>query len=143
MNPRRPDYADYVRSVFDRAPFIRDLGIELCDLGAGWCETALTIAPRMRQQDGFVHAGVTTTLADHTAGGAAGTLIGPGEIVLTSEYKIHFLRPGRADRLTCRATVLKPGRVMTIVEVEVRALDSLIAKMMATVAVVPAERNPR
>src|SRR5687768_5623076 len=118
MNPRRPDYAAYVRSVFDRAPFIRDLGIDLVDLGPGWCETALTIAPRFRQQDGFVHAGVTTSLADHTAGGAAGTLLGPDEIVLTSEYKIHFLRPGRADRLTCRATVLKPGSMMTIVEAE-------------------------
>jgi hypothetical protein len=29
MNPRRPDYADYVRAIFDRAPFIRDLGVEL------------------------------------------------------------------------------------------------------------------
>ncbi|HMJ54330.1 MAG TPA: hypothetical protein VK540_19750 [Polyangiaceae bacterium] len=27
--PRRPDYADYVRAIFDRAPFIRDLGVEL------------------------------------------------------------------------------------------------------------------
>jgi uncharacterized protein (TIGR00369 family) len=141
MKPRRPDYAAYVRAIFDRAPFVRDLGIELRDLGPGWCETALTITPRLRQQDGFAHAGVTTTLADHTAGGAAGTLIGPDQIVLTSEYKIHFLRPGRADRLTCRATVLKPGSMMTVVEAEVRALDSLIAKMMATVAIVRPERS--
>jgi uncharacterized protein (TIGR00369 family) len=141
MNPRRPDYAAYVKSVFDRAPFIRDLGVLLVDLGPGWCETALDITPRLRQQDGFVHAGVTTTLADHTSGGAAGTLIGPDQIVLTSEYKIHFLRPGRADRLTCRATVLKPGRVMSIVEAEVRAQDTLLAKMMATVALVPANRE--
>jgi uncharacterized protein (TIGR00369 family) len=143
MNPRRPDYAAYVRSIFDRAPFIRDLGIELVDLGPGWCETALTVAPRLCQQDGFVHAGVTTSLADHTAGGAAGTLIGPDQMVLTSEYKIHFLRPGRADRLACRATVLKPGATITVVEAEVRVTDVLIAKMMATVAVVPAERHRR
>jgi uncharacterized protein (TIGR00369 family) len=143
MNPRRPDYADYVRSIFDRAPFIRDLGVELIDLGPGFCETALTIAPRFLQQHGFVHAGVTTSLADHSAGGAAATLIGPDDAVLTSEYKIHFLRPGRADRLTCRATVLKAGSMFHVVEAEVRALDSLVAKMLATVAVVPAERTRR
>jgi acyl-coenzyme A thioesterase PaaI-like protein len=79
MNPRRSDYAEYVRAIFASAPFIRDLGIELVDLGPGSCETALTIAPRLLQQHGFVHAGVTTTLADHTAGGAAGTLIGADE----------------------------------------------------------------
>jgi uncharacterized protein (TIGR00369 family) len=143
MKPRRSDYDEYVRSVFDRAPFIRDLGVELVDLGPGWCETALAIAPRLLQQDGFVHAGVTTSLADHTAGGAAGTLVGPEEIVLTSEYKIHFLRKGRAQRLTCRATVLKPGAMLTVVEAEVRSEDALIAKMMATVAVVPADRIGR
>jgi uncharacterized protein (TIGR00369 family) len=141
MNPRRPDYAEYVRSIFDRAAFIRDLGVELVDVGPGFCETALVITPRLLQQHGFVHAGVTTTLADHTAGGAAATLIGPDQAVLTSEYKIHFLRPGRADRLTCRATVLKAGTMFSVVEAEVRALDSLIGKMMATVAVVAADRT--
>jgi len=143
MKPRRPDYADYVRSVFDRAPFIRDLGVELVDLGPGFCETALTVAPRFLQQDGFVHAGVTTTLADHTAGGAAGTLVGTSEVVLSSEYNIHFLRKGRGERLTCRATVLKPGAMIMVVEAEVRSEDSLIAKMMATIAVVSADRIGR
>jgi len=143
MNPRRPDYAAYVRSIFDRAAFVRDLGVELVDLGPGWCETALRVEPRFLQQDGVVHAGVTASLADHTAGGAAGTLIGPDEIVLTSEYKIHFLRPGRAERLTCRAMVLKAGTMFHVAEAEVRALDSLIAKMMATVAILPAARAPR
>ena len=143
MKPRRPDYADYVRGIFDRAPFVRDLGIELVDLGPGWCETALNVAPRFLQQDGFVHAGVTTTLADHTAGGAAGTLAGASETVLTSEYKIHFLRKGRAERLTCRGTVLKAGAMLMVVEAEVRSEDALIAKMMATVAVVPANRVGR
>lgn len=141
MKPRRTDFAAYVRAIFDGAPFIRDLGVELVDLGPGWCETALTITPRLRQQDGYAHAGVTTSLADHTAGGAAGTLIGPSEIVLTSEYKINFLRPGRADRLICRGTVLKPGSMLMIVESEVRAEDVLIAKMMASIAVVPADRT--
>jgi len=143
MKPRRPDYADYVRGVFDRAPFIRDLGVELVDLGPGFCETALDIAPRFLQQDGLVHAGVTTTLADHTSGGAAGTLVGASEVVLSSEYTIHFLRKGRAQRLTCRATVLKPGATIMVVEAEVRAEDLLIAKMMATIAVVPADRIGR
>jgi uncharacterized protein (TIGR00369 family) len=141
MKPRRPDFAEYVRSIFDHAPFVRELGVELVDLGPGWCETALVIVPRLLQQDGFVHAGVTTSLADHTAGGAAGTLIGAEDVVLTSQYSIHFLRPGRAERLTCRATVLKSGSMLIVAEAEVRAGESLIAKMMATIAVVPADRT--
>lgn len=78
MKPRRPDYEDVVRSIFHRAAFIRDLGIELVRVAPGICETAMPVTPRLLQQDGFVHAGVTTTLADHTAGGAAGSLVGEG-----------------------------------------------------------------
>ena len=143
VNPRRPDYAAYVRSIFDRAAFIGDLGVELVDLRPGFCETTLAVTPRLLQQDGFVHAGVTTTLADHTAGGAAGTLVGADETVLTSAYDVHFLRPGRGDRITCRATVLKPGRTLVVVEAEVAVKDALIAKMTATVAVVSVQRMRR
>jgi uncharacterized protein (TIGR00369 family) len=95
------------------------------------------------QQDGFVHAGVTTTLADHAAGGAAATLVSADETVLTSEYKIHFLRPAKSERLVCRATVLKPGSMLIVAEAEVRAAESLVAKMISTVAVVPTARTRR
>jgi uncharacterized protein (TIGR00369 family) len=143
MTPRRPDYADVVRSIFHRAAFIRDLGIELVQIAPGVCETAMTITPRLLQQDGFVHAGVLSTLADHTAGGAAGSLLGEGETVLTSEFKIHFLRPAKAERITCLANVLKPGSMLMVTEAEVHAGDSLVAKLISTLAVVSALRVAR
>ena len=46
-----------VRALFHRAPFVRDLGIELDALGEGWCETSLAVRPTHLQQDGFVQAG--------------------------------------------------------------------------------------
>jgi len=36
---------------------------------------------------------VQATAADHTAGGAAGTLVRSNEMVLTAEFKINLLRP--------------------------------------------------
>jgi uncharacterized protein (TIGR00369 family) len=143
MTPRRPDYADFVRSIFHRAAFVRDLAIELVDVGPGRCETAMPITPRLLQQDGFVHAGVTATLADHTAGGAAGSLVGEDETVLTSEYQIHFLRPAKGERLTCRASVLKAGTMLIVSEAEVRAGDALVAKLTSTLAVVSTARARR
>ncbi len=143
MIPRRSDYADFVRSIFYRAAFVRDLAIELVDVGPGWCEAAMPITPRLLQQDGFVHAGVTATLADHTAGGAAGSLVGEEETVLTSEYQIHFLRAAKGERLTCRAAVLKAGAMLMVSEAEVRVGDALVAKLTSTLAVVPAARVRR
>jgi len=130
-----------IRRIFQNAPFISELGIDLVSAGDGECETMLTIGSRHLQQDGFVHAGVQSTMADHTAGAAAGTLIGSGDIVLTAEFKINLLRPARGEQLLCRARVINPGRKLMVVESEVYCLadstETLVSKLLGTMAVVP------
>ena len=100
----------------------------------------LDVAPRHLQQDRFIHAGVAATMGDHTAGGAAGTLVKPEETVLTVEFKINLLRPAVGQRLRCRAEVLRQGRTLSVVESAVFAQDgaaeALVAKLMVTLAVV-------
>ncbi len=126
--------------IFSAAPFVASLGIRLVSLGPGECETRLEIGPSHLQQDGFVHAGVQATMADHTAGGAAATLTGPGEIVLTAEFKINLLRAARGRTLRCRSKVLKPGSRLTVVESEVFCETEedrvLVSKTTASIAVV-------
>src|SRR5512140_2296089 len=111
--------SEEARRIFRNAPFAADLGIELVRLAPGECETTLRLAPKHLQQDGFVHAGVQATLADHTGGGAGATLIPEGKIVLSIEFKINLLRPAKGDSLRCRAKVLKAGRQISVVESEV------------------------
>lgn len=140
MQPQNPDYAQRVQALFDQAGFIAELGIVMTAVEPGVCQTALTLLPKHMQQDGFVHAGVQATLADHTAGGAAGTLIKSNEIVLTVEFKINLLRPAQGDSLRCRAVVLRAGRSITVAESEVYMLngssEKLCAKATVTLAVV-------
>jgi uncharacterized protein (TIGR00369 family) len=131
-----------LRRGFRDAPFIAHLGVELESLGPGWCETRLPLQPWQLQQTGVVHAGVLATLADHTAGAAATTQLGPGEHVVTAEFKLNLLRGARGERLACRAEVLKPGRRLAVVEAQVWAerggARELVAKLNATMAVVGA-----
>ena len=131
--------------IFSAAPFVASLGIQLVSLGPGECETRLEIGASHLQQDGFVHAGVQATMADHTAGGAAATLIGPGEIVLTAEFKINLLRAARGRTLRCRSKVLKPGSRLAVVESEVFCETEedrkLVSKTTATIAVVKSSRS--
>jgi len=128
--------------IFTAAPFVANLGIRLKSLGSGVCETELDVEPRHLQQNGFVHAGVQATMADHTAGGAAATMIEPDHIVLTVEFKINLLRAAKGHRLTCRSKVLKPGSRMIVVESEVRCeikgTSILASKATASMAVVEA-----
>jgi uncharacterized protein (TIGR00369 family) len=135
--------SDALHRGFRDAPFIAHLGIELVDIGPGWCEATMDLAEWHRQQNGLVHAGVIATLADHCAGAAASMGLGPGEYVVTAEFKINLLRGARGKRLHCRAEVLKPGRRLAVVESQVwvepdTGERELVAKLNATMAVLRA-----
>lgn len=140
FTPRNPAYERETRRVFDNAAFIRALGVELLEFTPGYCTTRLPLQPEHRQQDGFVHAGVQATLADHTAGTAGATLTGPGERVMTAEFKINLLRAAAGEVLECEARVLRPGRNLIVAESDVFALNDdtrrLVARAMVTLAVV-------
>lgn len=129
-----------VQRGFEGAPFVADVGLRFVACGRGWCEADLPLAARHFQHTGVVHAGAIATLADHCAGGAGQLMCGPGEHVVTLEFKLNLLRGGRGERLSCRAEVLKPGRSFHVVEAEVFAHAgeerTLVAKLNATLAVV-------
>jgi len=128
--------------IFFSAPFIANLGIRLVGIAPGMCETQLDIGPRHLQQNGFVHAGVQATMADHTAGGAAATLAEPNRVVLSIEFKINLLRAARGERLTCTSTVLKPGSQVMVVESEILChqgdKSKLVSKTTVSLAIVDA-----
>jgi len=132
---------DLVNQIFERARFIRSLGIELISFGDGWCESQLNVAPSLAQQHGLVHAGVLMTLADHTCGGAAATMAPEGQDVITVENKVSFLRPASGPVLFCRADVLRAGKRLVFVEAKVETEQGgdrkIVAKASSTLAFIP------
>lgn len=127
---------DRISAVFSKAPFVVELGIELVAVGEGWVETEMTMEERLRQQHGFAHAGVVSTLADHTAGAAASTVIGPDQSVLTADYTIHLLRPASGDILRSRGEVTKGGRSLIVASSDVWADEIHCARYVSTLYVV-------
>jgi len=140
LQTQNPNFRRKVQEIFDRAAFIEEVGIKVSNIGAGWCETTLEILPKHLQQDDFVHAGVLATMADHTAGGAAGSVVKEDEVVLSVEFKINLLRPATGNALRCRAELLRAGRTLIVAESEVFARtdnqEKLVAKATVTLAVV-------
>ncbi|MEO8937327.1 MAG: PaaI family thioesterase [Burkholderiaceae bacterium] len=138
MQSSHLDYRNAVEDLFAQPGFITDLGVRFVDCGPGWCTTRLAVLPRHLQHTGVVHAGVAATMADHTAGGAAMTLLEQGDLPVTVEFKIHLLRAARGSHLECRGDVLKPGARFSITEASVFAIDgasrTLVAKLTATMA---------
>lgn len=132
------------REMFQKAKFVQWLGVEILELADGICQTKLVVRDDFLQQDGFVHAGVLTTLADHSAGGAGGSLLASHERVLSIEFKTNFLRAAKSRELYCHSVCLKKGRSIAVAESEIyptlaalKARDhrELLAKSTVTLAV--------
>ena len=115
--------------------------IEYCQFRAeiikkGYFQAIVRIKKHHRQQDGFIHAGVMATMADHTAGYSAFTIVDENFQILTIEFKINFLRPAFGDALVCRSKVIREGSQIIISESEVFDIrgeeEALVAKAMVT-----------
>jgi uncharacterized protein (TIGR00369 family) len=131
---------DTLRGFFALSPFMVDLGVKPVAVEPGRLTTVMTLAPRHLQHTGQAHAGVTTSLADHSMGAAAQTLMAPGFWIVTAELKTSLLRAAKGERLVCEAWVLKPGRQLSFTEAEVFVESggqrTLVAKASATMAVI-------
>lgn len=135
-----------IADSFARQGLMRHLGAELTHVGPGRVHITLPCRPEVTQQDGYVHAGATSAIADTAGGYAAYTLFPPGTAVLTVEYKLNLLAPARGDRLEAEGVMLRSGRTLTVCRIDVYAVSgpdrTLAAAAQQTVICVP-DRSPQ
>jgi len=117
------------REVLSRQPFSRLLGAELVALEPGRCELAVALGAELKQQDGFAHGGVVSYLADNALTYAGGTAMGVP--VVTSEYKINYVRPAIGERLVARARATHVSRSQAVCQCEVYAIGVSSEKLCA------------
>lgn len=136
FEPRDADWNAKVRASFDRQTFMQTVGAKLVSLSPGRCEVELPFRADLCQQNGYLHGGLVTTIAANASGYAAFSLMPANSSVLGTEYKINLLNPAAGERFVAVGQVLKPGRLLSVVECEVEAIKAgqkkMIAKMLAT-----------
>jgi len=85
-----------------------------------------------RQQKGYVHGGIVGMIADTACGYSAFSLMPTDCSLVTVEYNMNILNPGRGT-LVAKAEVVKPGRTLTVARAEVYADDGThVATMLQT-----------
>jgi uncharacterized protein (TIGR00369 family) len=137
-----------VRDSFARQTFLRLLGAEATVVEPGHVVIELPFRDDLCQQNGLVHAGVLTSVADSACGYAALTMMPAGNDVLSVEFKVNLLAPGRGDRFRADARVVRAGRTLTVCQAEVVASsvgadDVTVALMQATMIARPTSRGQR
>ena len=129
-----------IRESFDRQGFMRTLGAVLESVESGIVTITCAFDEGLTQQHGLLHGGVVASLVDVACGYAALSVMPAEQEVLTVEFKVHFLKPAKTDRVIAVGQVVQAGRTLTVCEGSVfdATRTRLLARMTATMMAVAA-----
>ena len=112
---------EQAREVLRAQPFSRLLDAELVRFDASGVALRIPVTAQLRQQNDFVHGGVLSYAADNALTFAGGACLGAA--VVTSEFKINYLRPATGKWLLTRAAVVHAGRRQAVCRCELYGSD--------------------
>lgn len=113
-DPSHADLEQRVRASFARQQLMRTLGASLTSVLPGVVEIELPFRDDLTQQHGYLHAAAITAIVDSACGYAAMTRMPPGTEVLSVEFKVNLLAPGRGERFGAVGRVVRAGRTLTV-----------------------------
>lgn len=104
------------QAVLDAQPFTQHMGAKLQHVEVGYIELVLDLKEVHQQHHGFVHGGVLSFMADTALTFAGGSTLGN---VVTSEYKINYLRPAIGQRLIAKASAVSSGKTQAVCDCKI------------------------
>ena len=126
------DFERRIRENFARQHVMQLIGASLQRVEPGAVDIVLPYRNDLTQQNGYIHAGILTTVADSASGYAAYTLMPAGSGVLSVEFKVNLLRPAAGEVFVAEARVLKAGKTLTVTRCDVYGRVAHEAKLVAT-----------
>lgn len=143
FEPRDSNYESRIRDSFSRQRMMRTMSAELIGVLPGQVEIAMPFLEELTQQNDYLHAGAVTAIADSACGYAALSLMDPEHDVLSVEFKINLLAPGRGERFVAVGQVVRPGRTLTVCNATVHALQGAERKLIAAMQATMISAGPR
>ena len=122
-----------IKEAFERVPYAHLIGIEPGEFERGTATLYLNVRDELKQNNGLTHGGAIASLIDTASAFAILTVLGSSETMSTIDLTIHYLRPLLEGRAAARARVLRQGRKLLTVSVDVRTEDQkLVATALTT-----------
>jgi len=132
FEPKYPDYVARVEKSFLDQAVMKTIGASIEAISPGKIEIEFPYQSNLTQQNGFIHAGIVSTVLDSACGYAAFSLMPLDVSVLTIEFKINLLSPATGDRFRGYGKVKKAGRTISVAEAELYAFSDQGKKLVAT-----------
>ncbi len=120
-----------IRLPFPPPPFWELLGIEVTEMDEGYAKLVMPFDEKLTQPYGLVHGGALFSLADSAAAVAIGSVVDDKRFV-TIEMKINFLLPVKEGIMEAEARIIRKGKRIIPVEIDISNRERLIAKATTT-----------
>ncbi|HEY3027569.1 MAG TPA: PaaI family thioesterase [Pyrinomonadaceae bacterium] len=122
-----------LRGLFQRVRYAKLIGIELDDATRGSVKMHMDAREDLRQVSDVLHGGSIASLVDTAAAFAVITMLEPDQSATTSDLTIHYLRPVSNGAVAAEARVLRSGRRLLVVTVNVfDNMQALVATAVTT-----------
>jgi uncharacterized protein (TIGR00369 family) len=143
--PQDPDFEARVRRSFALQRVMETIGARLARVAPGEVDVELPFRDDLTQQNGFLHAGIVSTVLDSACGYAAFTLMPADAGVLSIEFKVNLLAPARGERVIARGRVVRAGRTISVCTADAFAIqdgaERHVSTMTATLMAVMGREN--
>lgn len=101
-----------------------DIGQEVLELAKGYALMRRSVGDESLRPGGYISGPTQMSIVDSAAYSAIFTELGITPMAVTSNLNINFLRPCIGSALIAEARMIKMGKAIAVIEVEVRAEGS-------------------
>src|SRR5690625_5032391 len=126
---RSEEILNLFRSTLAAQPFSQLVGAKLTTFKKGEVVFEIPIRDELLQHHGFVHGGVLSFAADNALTFVGGTVLGPA--IITSEYKINYLKPGIGETIIARAYTVSSGKRQAVCRCDIFTVKDNEEKLCA------------
>ena len=132
MSQPDPQKVERARKAFAAVPYANFLKLRLGEVGDGEARIHLDVREELKQYQGVVHGGAIASLIDTASAFAVLTQIGLDDRVTTTDLTIHYLRPVTTGIMTATARVLRGGRRLFVLSIEVTDSSNMVVATAVT-----------
>jgi uncharacterized protein (TIGR00369 family) len=121
-----------LREIFKTIPYVKLIGIELLEIERGSATLRLDLRDELMRNGGIAHGGVVASLIDTASAFAVMSGLEPGQTTTTIDLTIQYLRPLVKGQARATARVLRAGRRVAVVSVDVTSEAQVLAATALT-----------
>lgn len=114
-----PEQLRRLGAAIAHVPYAQLLGIEFESAERGAATLSMSARPELERFGGIMHGGALASMADTASAFAVLSTLDPAEQTVTVDLTLHYLRPVKGGKLTACARVVRAGRRVATVSVEI------------------------